>query len=336
VGGWFDAENLYGALQLFKTLEKQSPGTEHTLVMGPWCHGCWYRSGTGEQLGDIRFNDKTGPWYQRNVEAPFVRKHLKGETDWKHSKTIVFETGANQWRRFDTWPPTAAQQRTFFARAGGRLSADAPTEATAFEEYVSDPAKPVPYIDKTGPGMMVEYMTADQRFATRRPDVVTFMTPPLEEDLTITGDVTHSLWVSTTGTDSDFIVKLVDVYPDNYPDPAPNPTGVRMGGYQQLIRGDVIRGKFRNGFDKPTAFKPGEPTRVEFTVNDVFHTFRTGHRVMMQIQSTWFPLVDRNPQQFLNINLAKESDFRKATQRVFTSGSMPTQMRVRVLPREIR
>ena len=332
VGGWFDAENLYGALQLFKTLEKQSPTTEHTLVMGPWCHGCWYRSGTGEQLGDIRFNDKTGPWYQEHVELPFVRKHLKSTGDWKHAKTILFETGTNQWRRGDTWPPANAQPRTLYARANGILSFDAPTETSAFDEYVSDPAKPVPYIDKTAPGMMAEYMTADQRFASRRPDVITYMTAALDEDLTIAGDLTHRLWVSTTGTDSDFIVKLVDVYPDRYPDPEPNPTKVRMGGYQQLIRGEVMRGKFREGFEKPVPFAPGQATPVEFTVNDVFHTFRTGHRVMMQIQSTWFPLVDRNPQQFLNINLAKETDFRQATQRIFRSRTMPTQMRFRVMP----
>ncbi len=331
VGGWFDAENLYGALQLFKTIEKQSPTTEHTLVMGPWCHGCWNRAGS-EQLGDIRFNDKTGPWYLEHVEFPFVRKHLKGAGDWKPTKTILFETGANQWRRGDTWPPANAIQRSLYARAGGLLSFDAPTEPAAFDEYISDPAKPVPYTDRTGPAMMADYIVGDQRFASRRTDVVTYMTPELTEDLTLVGDLTHSLWVSTSGTDSDFIVKLIDVYPDNYPDPDPNPTKVRMGGYQQLIRGEVMRGKFRESFEKPVPFKPGQPTLVEFTVNDIFHNFRTGHRLMIQIQSSWFPLVDRNPQQFLNINLAKESDFRKATQRIHRSSGMPTGIRVRVLP----
>jgi len=331
VGGWFDAENLYGALQLFKTIEKQSPTTEHTLVMGPWCHGCWNRAGS-EQLGDIRFNEKTGPWYLEHVEFSFVRKHLKGAGDWKPTKTILFETGANQWRRGDTWPPANAIQRSLYARAGGVLSFDAPTEPAAFDEYISDPAKPVPYTDRTGPAMMADYIVGDQRFASRRTDVVTYMTPELTEDLTLVGDLTHSLWVSTSGTDSDFIVKLIDVYPDNYPDPDPNPTKVRMGGYQQLIRGEVMRGKFRENFEKPVPFKPGQPTLVEFTVNDIFHNFRAGHRLMIQIQSSWFPLVDRNPQQFLNINLAKEADFRKATQRIHRSSGMPTGIRVRVLP----
>jgi putative CocE/NonD family hydrolase len=197
---------------------------------------------------------------------------------------------------------------------------------------VSNPAKPVPFQEKIAIGMSAEYMTGDQRFASRRPDVLTFETPVLEEDVTVAGPIAVDLHVSTTGTDSDWAVKLVDVYPDDYPDPNPNPTGVRMGAYQQLVRGDVMRGKFRNSFEKPEPFEPGKPTRVKFQLADVYHTFRPGHRIMVQVQSTWFPLADRNPQTFTDIYKAKESDFRKATQRVYRSRELPSKVTLLVLP----
>ena len=197
---------------------------------------------------------------------------------------------------------------------------------------MSDPAKPVPFIDKIAIGMTREYMIEDQRFAARRPDVLVYQTDPLEEDLTIAGPIEVELHVSTSGTDSDWIVKLIDVYPDDYPDPNPNPTGVRMGGYQQLVRGDVMRGKFRNSFEKPEPFVPNQPAAVKFTLPDVCHTFRTGHRLMVQVQSTWFPLVDRNPQTFVDIYTAKESDFRKATQRVYHTRELASRVNVLVMP----
>ncbi len=200
------------------------------------------------------------------------------------------------------------------------------------DEYLSDPAKPVPFIDATAIGMAAEYMTADQRFAGRRPDVLVFTTDTLEEDLTIAGPIKADLFVSTTGADSDWVFKLIDVYPSDYPDPNPNPTGVKMGGYQQLVRGDVMRGKFRNSFESPEAFTPGKPTAVKFQLPDVYHTFRSGHRLMVQVQSTWFPLVNRNPQTFVDIYSAKDSDYHKATQRVYRTRELPSHVSVLAMP----
>lgn len=299
--------------------------------MGPWCHGCWYRSGDGDVLGDIRFNAKTGPWYLENVVKPFFRFHLYGLGEWKPTKALMFELGANQWHRLDSWPPKNAQSKALYFHSNGKLSFDPPADPNAFDEYVSDPSKPVPYMNVISTGMTKEYMTSDQRFASRRPDVLVYESEPLEEDVTFAGPIRPALVVSTTGTDSDWVVKLIDVYPGDYPNPDPNPTAVQMGGYQQLVRGDVMRGKFRNGFDQPAAFKPVEATPIEFALNDVFHTFRRGHRIMIQIQSSWFPLVDRNPQKFLNINEAREGDFTKATQRIFRR----SKIGVSVLPARV-
>ncbi|HEY8506169.1 MAG TPA: CocE/NonD family hydrolase [Gemmataceae bacterium] len=333
VGGWFDAENLFGALEVYKQVERTgAPERGSHLVMGPWDHGGWSR-GDGDQLGDVRFNVKTSPWFQEHVEFPFFRHHLKGEGELNLPKALVFETGTNRWRRFDTWPPKEAKPTRLYFRESGRLGYEPPGEgqSRAFDEYVSDPAKPVPYLDKVVIGMVREYMVADQRFASRRPDVLVYETDVLEEDVTIAGPVEVDLHVSTTGTDADWVVKLIDVYPDDHPDPDPNPAGVRMGGYQQLVRGDVMRGKFRDSFEEPARFEPGKPTRVRFAMPDTFHTFRTGHRLMVQVQSTWFPLVDRNPQTFVDIYAAKPEDFRKATHRVYRSAAMPSHVGVRVL-----
>jgi putative CocE/NonD family hydrolase len=259
---------------------------------------------------------------------------LKGEGAPTHPKAWVFETGTNQWRQYDAWPPKDAQPKTLYLHADGRLAFNSPDhgERGAFDEYLSDSAKPVPYLDKVNIGMAAEYMVADQRFAAQRPDVLVYTSDVLAEDLTIAGPIRADLHVSTSGTDSDWIVKLIDVYPDDYPDLKPNPTGVRMGGYQQLVRGDVMRGKFRDSLEKPKPFTPGEPTRVKFTLQDSYHTFRTGHRIMVQIQSSWFPLVDRNPQTFVDIYGARETDFRKATQRVYRSSELPSNITVLVRP----
>jgi putative CocE/NonD family hydrolase len=336
VGGWFDAENLFGALETYKKVEATSEGRCNILVMGPWLHGGW-SGGNGESLGDVRFNDKTSVFYREQIEFPFFEFHLKGVGEFKHPEAWVFETGTNQWRKHDAWPPKAAKRQSLHLRDKGRLAWKSPGEngsdEEAYDEYLSDPAKPVPYLDKIAIGMSPEYMVADQRFAGRRPDVLVYQTDVLEEDVTIAGPIRVDLHVSTTATDSDWVVKLIDVYPDDYPDPNPNPTGVRMGGYQQLVRGDVMRGKFRNSFEKPEPFEPGKPTAVAFTMQDSYHTFRTGHRIMVQVQSSWFPLVDRNPQTFVDIYQAKESDFRKATQRVYRSREMPSRLSVRILPK---
>jgi putative CocE/NonD family hydrolase len=335
VGGWFDAENLFGALEVYRNVKKNSPKTSNRLVMGPWVHGGWSRRSGISKLGDVSFNSKTEEFYREHIELPFFEHHLKGKGNAARREACVFETGTNLWRKHDVWPPRNAKPRSFYFRAGGRLGNRPPESENpenGHDEYVSDPRRPVPFLDKIAIGMSQEYMTADQRFASRRPDVLVYETPELEEDVTIAGPIQAELFVSTTGTDSDWVVKLIDVYPNDYPDPNPNPTGVKMGGYQQLVRGDVMRGKFRDSFEKPEAFTPNKPTRVKFDLMDVCHTFRRGHRIMVQVQSSWFPLVDRNPQTFVDIYSARPSDFRKATQRVYHTRDMASRVTVGVVP----
>lgn len=319
VGGWFDAEDLYGPLKIYETVEKTSPGAYNILVMGPWSHGQW-AGGDAESLGAVRFGVKTGPFYREDIEFPFFNYHLKSKGELKLAEAVVFETGANVWRNYDAWPPKNARPRTLYFRANGRLTFDSLTDAAAsFDEYLSDPNKPVPYIGYIAFGMTVEHMLDDQRFASTRTDVLTYQTDALRDDVTVAGPITPELFVSTTGTDSDWVVKLIDVYPDDYPDPDPNPKAVRMGGYQQLVRGELFRGKFRNSFEKAEPFTPGRVTRIKYVMPDANHTFRRGHRIMIQVQSSWFPLVDRNPQKFVDIYHAGPEDFQKATQRLYRS-----------------
>lgn len=334
VGGWFDAENLFGALENYKQIEGNSPKTTNILVMGPWVHGGWSR-GDGDSLGHVSFNAKTAEFYREHIEFPFFEFHLKGEGKSVHPEAWVFETGTNVWRQYDSWPPKNAAAQPLFLQSGGRLSFEPPVETdknNAFDEYISDPAKPVPYLDKVTIGMAPEYMTADQRHASRRPDVLVYQTEVMEQDRTLAGPIEVELIVSTTGTDSDWIVKLIDVYPNDYPDPKENPTQVKMGGYQQLIRGDVFRGKFRKSFEKPEPFVPNQPETVKFKIPDICHTVRPGHRLMVQIQSTWFPLIDRNPQTFVDIYNAKPADFQKATQRVYRSAAAASKITLFTLP----
>jgi putative CocE/NonD family hydrolase len=338
VGGWFDAENLFGALETYKAVEASSPSATNILVMGPWSHGGWGR-GDAERLGPVPFDAKTGVYYREQIELPFFEFHLKGKGTPKLPEAHVFETGTNQWRQYDAWPPAGAEARALYFQPGGRLGFEpappplsAAADAEPFDEYTSDPARPVPYLDKVAITMAPEYMLGDQRFAARRPDVLVYQTAVLERDVTLVGPLTAELLVSTTGTDSDWIVKLVDVYPDDYPDPEPNPAGLRMGGFQQLVRGDVLRGRFRKSLSAPERFEPGEPTAVRLVLQDINHCFRTGHRIMVQVQSSWFPLVDRNPQTFVDIATALESDFRKATQRVYRGAARPSRLAVLVLP----
>jgi len=332
VGGWFDAQNLYGALQVYYHIEKNSPQTKHHLVMGPWSHGGWARS-AGESEGRVRFGQPTATFFEANIERPFFNHYLKDSTDPGLPEAFVFETGVNQWRRLSSWPPPDATRRSLFLHSGGRLSFDPPSgkQPSDYDEYISDPAKPVPFIDEIVPGMPERYMVGDQRFAARRPDVLVYQTEPLETNVTVAGPVMPSLWVSTSGTDADWVVKLIDVYPDRYPDEKGEVEST-MGGYQQLVRGDVIRGKFRNSMEKPEPFEPNRPTQVSFTTSDVYHTFQRGHRIMVQIQSTWFPMCDINPQRFMNIHQARASDFQKAVQRVYRTPAMPSHVEVGVLP----
>ena len=336
VGGWFDAEDLAGPLNIYRKNEKASPGATNMLVMGPWTHGSWAR-GDGNKVGNVDFATNTAAYYRDNIEAPFFLYFLKDKGDGKFKEAYVFETGRNEWHAEESWPPAGAQAKTLYFREAGKLAFDAPVAADGFDEYVSDPNRPVPYLGYPAGGMTGNYMTEDQRFASKRPDVLVFQTEALEDDLTFAGPVRATLHVSTSGTDSDFVVKLVDVYPDAYPEQEP-PTGTKpfgfvtpMSGYQQLVRGEPFRGRFRNSFEKPEAFEPGKASKIDFEMPDIYHTFRRGHRVMVQVQSSWFPLVDRNPQKFVDIPNAKSADFQKATQRVFRTRNAPSSITVQVL-----
>ena len=330
VGGWFDAEDAYGALHTGYAMREQNPNAVSILVEGPWFHGGWNRD-AGEALGDVRFNQKTSEYFREHIEFPFFQRYLKDEGETKFPAADVFETGRNEWHSLDQWPPSNATPRTYYFESVGRLSSTAPTApGETFDEYVSDPSKPVPHIPWISTSMSAPYMTADQRFAGRRTDVLVYQTDPLMRDVTFAGPLTASLYVSTSGTDSDWIVKLIDVYPGDYPDPDPNPTGVKMGGYEQLVRGEPFRGKFRKSFARPVPFEPGKPDKVEFQLPDVYQTFRRGHRIMVQVQSSWFPLVDRNPQKFMDIPKALSSDFTKATERVYFGGADGSKIEMRV------
>ncbi|HJW34119.1 MAG TPA: CocE/NonD family hydrolase [Holophagaceae bacterium] len=337
VGGLFDAENLYGALQVYQAANGNSPQGDVKLVMGPWFHGGWAR-GEGEFLGKAHFGSKTSLHYREQVEFPFFMHHLKGAPDPKLPEATMFNTGANQWRSFDAWPPKTEARKLYFL-PGGRLAFDAP-KAGARVTFPSDPAKPVPFVENVAIGMTREYMTDDQRFAATRPDVLVFQTEPLAEDLTFAGPLLPELRVATTGQDADWVVKLIDVHPDDYRDPREpvaegergGPSYPKSGGYQMLVRGEVMRGRFRNSYSHPEPFKPGQATRVAYRMNDVLHTFKKGHRIMIQVQSSWFPLMDRNPQTWVpNINEAKDTDFKAQTHTLFLGGRKASCIAVRVL-----
>lgn len=322
VGGLFDAEDCFGAWNLYKAIEKQNPGIHNKIVMGPWSHGQW---GTrdGNSLGNVRFGANTSVWYQNNIELPFFNYYLKGKGDDPQlAEATIFFTGENQWRRLNGWPAANAA-RDIYLEENGALSWIRPGKFNNYSEYISDPAHPVPYTEDVHFRRTREYMTDDQRFASRRPDVLTFETYPLEEDLTLAGPVIANLKVSISGTDADFVVKIIDVFPDNF-----RYTGAAspypMDGYQMLVRGEIMRGKFRNSFENPAPFKPGKIETVKFELPDIAHTFKKGHRLMVQIQSSWFPLADRNPQQFMNIYEAKETDFKKATIRIYHDAANPS------------
>jgi putative CocE/NonD family hydrolase len=330
VGGWYDAEDLWGALETYRAFDRGKPNDENVVVMGPWRHGGWSRN-DGDRLGDITFGQKTSEFYKKRIELPFFQRHLKGKKAPSAPEAWIFETGTNVWHSYPSWPPPGARSTTLFFREGGKLSASAPTSSDGDDAYISDPHKPVPYRARSADSMDAEYMTDDQRFAARRPDVLVYTTGDLDADVTLAGPLEASLWVSTTGSDADFVVKLVDVWPQDTPDPDPNPTNVHMGGYQQLVRAEVMRGKFRSSYEHPEPFKPNEPTLVRFALSDLAHTFRTGHRIVVQVQSSWFPLTDRNPQTFVDIGRATEADFHVATHHVFHTKDRPSGLKVSLL-----
>lgn len=333
VGGWFDAEDLYGPLNIYARTEAYNPNVDNRIIMGPWVHGGWHRT-DGNQLGDVNYGDPTRPFFIDEVERPFFTHHLKDGPAPDLPEAMMFETGTNRWRRFDTWPPEEATERVLFARANGRLSFDIPMgEEVPSVSFVSDPATPVPFTEDISIRMTREYMVEDQRFAARRPDVVTFRSAPLEAPITIAGPVIADLLVATDREDADWVVKLIDQQPGDAEDWPGMRRGKRRGGFMQMIRSEVIRGRYREDPANPIPFVPNEPTRVELPLQDVLHTFQKGHRIVIQIQSTWFPMVDRNPQRWVdNIFKADESDYAPATHTIFHGPNGGTSFRMGVIP----
>jgi putative CocE/NonD family hydrolase len=338
VGGWFDAENLYGTLEAYRALRGPDGRADVSLVMGPFGHRGWAARGvTRTTHGDLYFGEGLETAFQRDVEAAFFRAHLKGGPARAPEGALMFDTGRKAWVRFDGWPAPQAIRREYFFRSDGALSTSPWKGGPAFVEYVSDPHRPVP-ARCSGPtiedGVLFRYMSDDQRCFTSRPDVAVFQTDTLREDVTFGGELTARLWVSTTGTDADFVVKLIDVYPPAGPDgPLASDSAARLAGYQQLVRGEIMRGRFRRSFSVPVPFRPNRVTQVSYRLPDVFHTFRKGHRVMVQVQSSWFPLFDRNPQRYVpSIYEARESDFVRATHRIWVGPGAASRLEAQVLP----
>ncbi|MBI5608716.1 MAG: CocE/NonD family hydrolase, partial [Deltaproteobacteria bacterium] len=329
VGGWFDAEDLWGTLETYRAIEAGSLGARNAVVIGPWRHGGWLRT-DGASLGDIAFGAPTTRDYQNRLIVPFFLHHLKGEGPAPTAEASVFETGTNVWRSFGQWPPAEVKAQELFLAEGEQLAVQR-AESAGRDRYVSDPRRPVPYRAAPSSHRGPEYMVDDQRFAAHRPDVLVYTGAPLEDEWTVAGPIDAELWVATAAGDADFVVKVIDVWPANAKDSNPNPRDVRLGGYQQLIRAEVMRGRFRNDFSKPEPFVRNQPARVALRLPDVLHTFRAGHRLMVQIQSSWFPLVDRNPQTFVEIAKATEADFQPATIEVLRGGAQASKLKVGVL-----
>jgi uncharacterized protein len=369
VGGWFDAEDLFGALQTYRAVERLNPGIVNTLVMGPWAHGGWSRS-DGDRLGNVRFGGKQSVFYREQIEFRFFEEHLRpdaaagaapaahegaapaaheGAAPAAHegaapaaplAEAYVFETGANRWRTFAEWPPKETAAKRFFLRGDSMVALDqAPAEEQACDRFTSDPKKPVPFTEAVANGMTREYMTDDQRFAARRPDVLVYQTAPLDGDVTFAGPLCANLWVATSQQDCDWIVKLVDVFPADFKYPPEeakeakdDKTAKPMGDYEMMVRSEVLRGRFRESYSDPKPFTPGQPTLVRVPLQDVLHTFQKGHRIMFQVQSTWFPLVDRNPQQWVdNIYDATDRDFVAAEHRLFREAAHASFIEVGIL-----
>ena len=331
VGGWFDAEDLYGPLHIYDAIEAKNADVSNMLVMGPWQHGGWART-SGRRLGNIDFGADTSHYYQTEIEARFFEHHLQDGPNPELPEAFMFETGRNTWRQFDAWPPNT-ESRTLYFGADGALGSDKPTSRRASDSYVSDPEHPVPFTEDIAPRMTREYMTDDQRFASRRPDVLTYQTEPLTEPLTIAGPLIAKLFVSTTGRDADFVVKLIDVFPNDARMPDEDGTILPLSGYQMMVRSEVFRARFREDYSKPKPMKPGAVETVSVPLQDVLHTFEPGHRVMIQVQSTWFPLVDINPQSWVdNIFEADEGDFVSATHTVHRGATHASSVSFGVLP----
>lgn len=338
VGGWFDSEDLFGALNTYRVIEKKNPGIFNILVMGPWSHGAWTR-GEVESFGQMNFGANTSKFYREKVELPFFDYFLKGKGNPDFPEALVFETGRNKWHKFDSWPPNNVKKLALYLDKNNKLNIgkEPENEEDLADTYLSDPNRPVPYTAKVMDCRAFynrTYPVEDQRFASRRPDVLVYESSPLKKDVTIAGPIDADIFVSTTGTDADWVVKLIDVFPDTAKDPRPNPEKIKMGGFEMLIRGDIFRGKFRKGYDNPQPFVPGKTEEISFRLQDVFHTFLKGHKIMVQIQSSWFPLFDRNPQTFTDIYNASEKDFVKAYNSVHHSKKFPSKIIVNLLPQK--
>ena len=353
VGGWYDNEDLFGALGTYQSIKRQDPGIFNALVIGPWCHGCWVRM-DGDWLGTAYFGSKTGIYYREHFELPFFNYFLKDKGDVSQIKEVnVFDTGTNQWASLGSWPPDLSKDTPFYLQPGGKLSDKEPPtliRPRPYREYVSDPGDPVPYTQKITLNYPRDFMTEDQRFAAQRPDVLVYQTDPLTEDITVAGSIKPELFISSSGTDSDFIVKLIDVFPDDYQYPEsgnklPNGQPERVhppegtagcvfapGGYEMLLRGEPFPARFRGGFEKPEPLVPNVPAKISFVMPGIMHTFKKGHRIMVQIQSTWFPLVARNPQKFVpNYKMGTDADFQRATERVYHNAANPSRILLPVL-----
>jgi hypothetical protein len=349
VGGWYDDEDLFGALNTYQHIEKQNPGIFNVLVMGPWFHGGWARS-DGDWLGTAYFGGKTGVYYREHFELPFFNYFLKDKGDISQIKEVNgFDTGSYDWRDFADWSPLSSTDTPLYLIENGQLkfgdsaSGKRPPTGAAkvYDEYVSDPWNPVPYTQKITLNYPRDFMTEDQRFAAARPDVLVYQTEPLKEDITVAGSLKPELFISSSGTDSDFIVKLIDVFPDDYKLPEgvkpPDNSAASVwapGGYEMLLRGEPFPARFRNSFEKPVALRPNVPAKISYVMPGIVHTFRKGHRIMVQIQSTWFPLVARNPQKFMpNYKQGTDADFQKATERVYHSAQYPSRIVLPVVKR---
>jgi len=336
VGGTFDAEDCYGAWNLYKAIEKQSPQTSNKLVMGPWFHGGWHR-GEGTYLGNVRFGDKTAIYYQDKIEIPFFDYYLKGKgTGNNLAEANIFFSGENKWRQLESWPPGKMEYKEIYFNQNQKLTFEKPNNANSFSKYTSDPNKPVPYTEGVHLRRTREYMSDDQRFASRRTDVLVFETGILNDDLTLAGTVIADLKVSLSTGDADFVVKIIDVFPDNFIyDSTYCCQGVKneaeMAGYQMLVRGEIMRGRYRNSFEKPEAFTVNKTETVKFELPDIAHTFKKGHKLMIQVQSSWFPVFDRNPQQFVDIYKCDDKDFISSDIKVFHQADAASTIRLPVL-----
>ncbi|HLR32386.1 MAG TPA: CocE/NonD family hydrolase [Fodinibius sp.] len=334
VGGWFDAEDLYGPLNTYKTIEEENPEADNSIVMGPWSHGDWAGADGPQLVGDIYFGNNLSTFYKNNIEAPFFKANLKGDGSANLPEAYMFDTGSKEWTKFNHWPPEQAEQQQWYVHGNGSLNIHKPSnKEKTYSEYISDLSNPVPYIAKPKLRFTPRpFMTSDQRFAARRPDVVTFETDVLEKEVTISGEILANLYVSTSGTASDWIVKLIDVYPPSVKKGEHTPEGVMLDNYHQMVRSEVIRGRFRNSYEKPEPFEPGKVTYVDLPLQDVYHTFKKGHKIQIQIQSTFFPYIDLNPQKYVeNIFKADSSDFQNATQRIYHTPEHPTSIEMDVL-----